>query len=297
MLRVRKYNMESPLIDKDLVVVNITDVHSDVKKLISALEYASNVGANIITIPGDLFDSVDNSHNREIVDTLKKEKDMPIYISNGNHDLVNFMGKGLFAKAEENRNLKYYESLDENANIHVFLSNEEIFYVDGIEVTGFDPGYSWYDKNKESSELFKVLLDKYVIHFNKSNKFRIMLLHSCNGLIQNNKLAYSLENFNLILSGHNHSGITPEFIQELSKSNRGFAGPYNKWLMAGSYGYWTKENTSVILSNGLTKMGESHGSKLTTNLVNKLLKSDIEVIKLTNGKAHDLKLVSKSVQK
>ena len=67
--------------------------------------------------------------------------------------------------------------------------------------------------------------------------------------------------------------------------------------MAGSYGYWTKENTSVILSNGLTKMGESHGSKLTTNLVNKLLKSDIEVIKLTNGKAHDLKLVSKSVQK
>lgn len=298
MLRVRNYLLESTLVNNPVRIVNITDVHSNVKHLISALEYASSIDANIITIPGDLFDSVDNTHNREIVDVLKRIKDIDIYISNGNHDLVTFKGKGILAKTQENRDLKYYDSLKENKNIHVFLANDEIFYNDlGIEIAGFDPGYDWYDKNKESSEVFNILLNKYMSEFPKTNRFRIMLIHSCNGLIVNNELSHEIDGFNLVLSGHNHSGITPEFIQDISKKNRGIAAPYNNWFMPGSYGFWTKGSTSVILSNGLTKMGETHGSKFTIDLVNKILKCDIEVINLSRGENHNLKLVSKSVQK
>lgn len=124
-----------------------------------------------------------------------------------------------------------------------------------------------------------------------------MLLHSCNGLIVDNELPRRIEGVNLVLSGHNHCGLTPVIFQKLSKNNRGIIGPYNKILMKSCYGTWTKGNTSVILSDGLTKMGESHGSKLIRESINYLFKCDLDVIELEPSDSHQLKLISKKVQK
>lgn len=297
MLRVKYYNLESNLIKEQVKIVNISDVHSDVKRLKAALDYASSIDANVITIPGDLFDSVDNIHNEEVVSTLKNIKNIEIYISNGNHDLVKINGKGFFATLTADKNLKYYESLNEEKNIHVFLNNKENFLYKGIEFVGFDPGFSWYEESKEDSQVFKDILNLYLRDLRESKNFRIMLLHSCNGLITNNSLEKDIPGINLVVSGHNHACMTPEFFQQVSKNNRGIVGPYNKVFMKGSYGFWSANSTSVILSNGLTKMGESHGSKFVRGIVNNTFKSDIDVIELNKGEKHQLKLVYKIVQK
>ena len=297
MLRVRYYKLEDSLIKTNIKVVNMSDIHSNVQYLNDALEYALKIDADIITIPGDLFDSVDNAHNAEIVEILKRVENTQIYISNGNHDLVRIQGRGPFAKLTYEPDKKYYESLNSAKNIHVFLNNSDKYFYKSVEIVALDPGQDWYDKTCENEEVFKSILDEYLSGLDKGNTFRLMLLHSCNGLISKNKLESELAGINLVLSGHNHACLTPEFIQSVSKTHRGLFGPYNKFFMQGSYGTWTKGNTSVILSNGLTKMGESHGSKIVRNLVNNVYKSDIDIIELTHGESHSLKLSRKYVQK
>lgn len=297
MLRVRYYKLEDSLIKTNIKVVNMSDIHSNVQYLNDALEYALKIDADIITIPGDLFDSVDNAHNAEIVEILKQVENTQIYISNGNHDLVRIQGRGPFAKLTYEPDKKYYESLNSAKNIHVFLNNSDKYYYKSVEIVALDPGQDWYDKTSENEEVFKSILYEYLSELNKENTFRLMLLHSCNGLIRKNKLESELAGINLVLSGHNHACLTPEFIQNVSKTHRGLFGPYNKLFMQGSYGTWTTGNTSVILSNGLTKMGESHGSKIVRNLVNNVYKSDIDVIELIHGESHSLKLSRKYVQK
>lgn len=297
MLRVRNYNLTSSLIDEEISILNLADVHSDIPNLIDAINYAIIIKVDAITIAGDLFDSADNSHNEEVVKVLKRVKDIPIYISIGNHDLVSFTGVGLFSKATEIKDLKYFESLNEEDNIHVFFSNDDVFSFKSIEFISFTPDYKWYSDYNESTDEFKRIFNEYLKNNLPSSKFRIMLMHSCNGLIENNILPYSIDGINLVLSGHNHAGVMPDFLQKMSKKHRGLIGPYNKFFMTSCYGYWTKEKTSVILNNGLTKMGESHGGKFIRETINKTLKSDVDVISFSRGDEHSLKLVSKSVHK
>ena len=83
MLRVRNYNLTSSLIDEEISILNLADVHSDIPNLIDAINYAIIIKVDAITIAGDLFDSADNSHNEEVVKVLKRVKDIPIYISIG----------------------------------------------------------------------------------------------------------------------------------------------------------------------------------------------------------------------
>lgn len=296
MLRVRNYSLESELIKKDIKIVNITDVHSDVEKLTCALLYAKSIDADIITIAGDLFDSVENENNQSIVDLLTCQS-INIYISIGNHDLISFDRKGIFAKAHEERNMTYFKLLDEAKNIKVFTDNTEVEEYGDILLTAFDPGYSWYYDSKEDKDQFASLFQEYLNSYKASNKFRIMLMHSCNGLIIDNELKSEIEGINLILSGHNHAGMMPDCLQKFSKNNRGIINPFKEFFAKGCYGFWTNNNTSVILSNGLTKMGEGHGPAFLWRTVNAILKDDIEVINLTNGDEHRLSLTKKELIK
>lgn len=296
MLRVRHYTLTDKLISKSIKIVNISDVHSDYDKLKGAIMYANSIKTDIITITGDLFDNVSNNNNQKIVDLLASQN-IKIYISLGNHDYINFDRKGFFAKCHIENNMSYFDYLNSTPNVKVFTNNTEVEEYDNILLTAFDPGYSWYYDSKEDKALFSKLFKEHLKKYEKSSKFRIMLLHSCNGLIIDNELKAEIPNVNLVLSGHNHAGQTPEFIQEFSKNNRGIICPFEKIFMKGSYGYWTHNNTSVVLSNGLTKMGESHGPALLCKSMNAILKNDIDVITLTNGNKHELKLNKKELIK
>lgn len=281
MLRVRNYVLKNNKIKNSIVIANISDIHSSVSRLEDALSYAKVINADIITIPGDLFDSFNNECNEDIVELLNNYNGAKIFISLGNHDFIEFDRPGLFAKVHETKDRKFFKELT-NDNIKV-LSNEDIIKYKGIEIMGLDPGYDWYQNTREDKDKFVSILAKYLKDKETSNNFRILLLHSCNALLDNNELTKPIDGVNLVLSGHNHAGITPEIFQGISKYNRGLIGPFERWFMKSSYGYWKNGETSIILSNGLTKMGKGHGPKWMCKSINTLLKDDIDVITLENG--------------
>lgn len=292
MLRVRNYILKSDLINKNITILNIADIHSDFQKLDEALDYADTINVDIITIAGDLFDSLENSDNEKIVASLLKQ-DRKIFICLGNHDLTVFDRKGIFSQQHENRDLIFFNKLKTKKNIYVFLENKTVVEYEGVEFMAFNLPYSWYYEKKEAKEEFDKLFKDFLLQMNETMKFRILLLHSCNGLIIENRLLKKIPFINLILSGHNHAGQTPEFIQDMSKNNRGIINPFCKFFVKGSYGYWTNDTTSLILSNGLTKMGNGHGPKWLCRGMNWILKEDIEVINLKHGEKHNLILTNK----
>ena len=299
MLRIRKYLLKDKLIKKDMVIVNVSDIHSNLNKFREVINYINLIEPDLVTIPGDTFDSLDNKLNNEIFDFLDElSKKVNVYISCGNHDLLLYDKLGFFNKSHPTKDYRFFNDLKNKTNVNVLINNDEIYEVNGIKIIGFNPKYEWYSKTGEDKQVFRQIFTEYLNNINISDEsFNILLLHSCNGLIDNNQLTNSIKNINLVLSGHNHAGITPEVIQKHSKLNRGIIGPYSKWFMTGCYGYWTKDNTSVILSNGLTKMGVSHAPKLIGNITNNILKSDIDVIELKSGNDHSLDLEKISEQK
>ncbi|MCH5167216.1 MAG: metallophosphoesterase [Erysipelotrichales bacterium] len=293
MLRIRNYLLKNNLIKKDTVIVNITDIHSEYKKLKDIVKYIDLIQPDIVTISGDTLDSINNANNQEVFNLLVElSKKVKLFIGVGNHDSLIIKKSGLFAKTREVKDYTFFDNLKKETDAKVFIDNNEVYDINGIRILGFNLPIEWY-KDGENVLEFNKRFDTYKKEINLSDDvFSVLLIHSCNGIINNNKLNNEINGVNLVLSGHNHAGITPEFIQKYAKMNRGLIGPYSKWFMSGCYGYWTNNNTSVILSNGVTKMGKSHGSKLVRSLVNGILKSDIEVITLTNGNEHSLELTS-----
>lgn len=294
MLRIRNYELKNNLIKKDTVIVNISDIHSDTEKLKSAINYINLIEPDIVTIPGDTLDTVDNEENDKIFELLSElAMTTKVFIGLGNHDFLSFKSTGYKRIGYVNKDCKFFENLKKKSKVNTLISNDEIYEVNGLQIIGFNPTFAWYSKEYENKEDFFKEFNEYKSNLKlKKDKFTIMLTHSCNGIITDNKLESEIDNVNLILSGHNHAGVTPEILQKLSKNNRGIMGPYNKWFMKSCYGFWTKDNTSVILSNALTKVGKSHGSKLLSNMADIILKSDMEVITLKNGDTHSLKLTS-----
>lgn len=292
MLRIKNYILKDKNIKKELTILNMSDVHSDIKKLEEVINYANRLKPDIITVAGDLLDDIFNENNEKIFKLLAATAEsIPVFVGLGNHDLLIFDKMGFYPRKHFSNDYRQFVNAKETTKIKVLMDNTEIYHAKGINILGFNPPFEWYEKDIEDPEKFKTMLNDYLKKFNlKEDEFNLLLVHSCNGIIKDKKILFPIPNVNLIFSGHNHGGITPQFVQRISKNNRGLIGPYTRWFMKDAYGFWTDKNTSVILSNGVTKMGKSHGPKWLCKALNALLKIDIEIVRLVPGEEHSLNL-------
>lgn len=295
MIRFRKYELVSDKIKKNKTILNITDVHSDVDNLKDILSKLDKIKPDLITISGDLIDSINDKDNGELLLVAKEISDRyPTYVVLGNHDIVRIDKN---KARREFKEIPFYLNLDSKSNAHIFQNNNEKYFLsDDICVIGFNLNQAWYKKYKEDRDMFNEMFKEYLkkIKIDKS-KFNILLVHTPNALV-NDGIIPSIDGIDLILCGHNHCGLTPEFIQKISKKNRGIVAPYNGFFPTYAYGYFTNKNTSLIISNGLTKISKTHGNKLVSGIINGILKKDAEIIELKKGKGHKLTLIDKVEQ-
>ena len=174
----------------------------------------------------------------------------------------------------------------------------KINLADDLSVSAVNVPFSYYEK-REDLEQYKKLLENVKEKIDE-NKFNILLLHSPNSLIQNGKIDKSsdvIRNMNLILCGHNHGGLMPTFAQDILKGHRGLAGPYAKLLQPNAYGVYNEEDTSVLVSNGVTKISATSEAGKINGILNKIYTPEIDVIHMVQSDEHSLKLENRSVHK
>lgn len=300
-IKVNEYVLKDPRFNKDRTVVNMSDIHSNVVALNNIVKLLEKIKASYIYVPGDTLDSIDNPHNKEIMELLKKVGNISqTFLSVGNHEMCELSYET--GKKEEVESKDYIDFFIEVAKqtdcIPMISDFSKIDLADDLSVSAANVPFSYYGK-KENLEQYKKLLENVKEKMDE-NKFNVLLLHSPNSLIQNGKIDRSsdvIRNMNLILCGHNHGGLMPTFAQDILKGHRGLAGPYAKLFQPNAYGVYNEEDTSVLVSNGVTKISATSEAGKINGILNKIYTPEIDVIHMVQSDEHSLKLENRSVRK
>lgn len=241
----RDYYIESNL-NKKLVV--LSDIHyynsKNLKKLNKVLIKVRNIKPDYICIPGDLLDEAYVCEEELLINWLSELKEIAkIIIAIGNHEL--FVTKKHIPKI----NKELLNKIKEINNI-VLLDNN-IYSDKGINFIGITMPFDYYYKLKEDSDYFINYFNKQINSINDG--YNILLCHSpiaigTNKVLENLKIGNKL---NLVLSGHMHGGITPNFLKRLLKG-RGIISPRRKFFEKNCYGHQKLNNTNYIISCGIT---------------------------------------------
>lgn len=257
-------------------IVHISDIHYcddyKLKRLDKVLNNIKKINPDYICITGDLIDSsdIENINIDIYINWLNKLSNIAkLIIVFGNHDVEKIINKKRQYFINE-----YFIKKISNLNNCVLLRNS-LYRDENITFLGFEPDYEFYENDNVDiiNELNSFLmLDK--------NMFNILLIHDPSIILENkNKL--NLEKINLILCGHTHGGLMPEFI----KGHRGLISPKKMLLKKDMRGKYTIGNTTLIISSGIVKLSKrSHLTKLndiySSNIITITLKN--EVIKSKN---------------
>ena len=300
-IKVNEYVLKDPRFNKDRTVVNMSDIHSNVVALNNIVKLLEEIKASYIYVPGDTLDSIDNPHNKEIMELLKKVGNISqTFLSVGNHEMCELSYET--GKKEEVESKDYIDFFIEVAKqtdcIPMISDFSKIDLADDLSVSAANVPFSYYGK-KENLEQYKKLLENVKEKMDE-NKFNVLLLHSPNSLIQNGKIDRSsdvIRNMNLILCRHNHGGLMPTCAQDILKGHRGLAGPYAKLFQPNAYGVYNEEDTSVLVSNGVTKISATSEAGKINGILNKIYTPEIDVIHMVQSDEHSLKLENRSVRK
>lgn len=300
-IRVNEYVLKDQRFNKDRTIVNMSDIHSNVVALTNIVKILQEIKASYIYIPGDVIDSTNNPKNEKFIKILKEVASIsPTYLSVGNHEMFGVTRTNLKRIITESKN--YPDLLVQIAKDTgcTFLLNEfeNVDLASDLSLSAINVPFSYYGK-KENLEQYKQILEKTKVQMDQ-NKFNILLLHSPNSLFQKGKIDRSsdiIRNMNLILCGHNHGGLMPTFAQDIIKGHHGLAGPYVKLFQPNAYGIYNEDATSILISNGVTKISEASEAGQINGILNKIYTPEIDVIHMTQSDEHSLTLKNRSVHK
>lgn len=293
--RVNEYKLESQKLNHNRDILHISDIHSNICAL-KNIKYLLTDKITDIMVTGDTLDYIEAKENKDI---LKEFKTLSQYanviVSLGNHDGISLTEKGLRKIKVSTNDLSFFKQLNEETDCIVMDDDINQYYFNSdsnIAVSAINMPRAWY-LDGEDKEVFNKRLLLLSEMLNK-DRFNILFSHTPNVFIKDDQLQID-NDINLILSGHNHGGLTPMFIQNLSKKHTGLVGPYGGFLEHNAFGYWTNDDTSLILSNGITKIANSSKLSLISTAINTFFIPDVELIHLTPSDNHNLQLQKRKI--
>ena len=245
-LIVKNYGFNYKHILRNIKICLCADFHfshiSDNNKFDIVLSNIKNNKPDYICIVGDYIDSVNMLEDKEIynksINYLKElSKITTIIYTFGNHDTC---------KINKNKKRSYYLNekwIKEVSSIdNVIYLDNKVYECNNIRFIGYNAPFNYYKKFNEDSNL---LIDDFnrIIPSIKDDKYNILLCHSPIRIFNNKSLnnINALKNINIILSGHMHNGLTPNFIDKIWKSNRGFVSPHKYLFPDNARGIKTKK--------------------------------------------------------
>lgn len=295
-IRVNEYILNNPNIKENTTILNITDTHGNVKALTDILELLKQIKTNYICLPGDILDHIEQENQEEFTNALKKLNDYAkTYISLGNHDLTH---KNKTKEETSNIvNTSFYEYMKD------FKGKLFIEEVNEFKINKYMTIYAVnlpreYYSSKDNINEFNKFIERIEINPDE-NKFNILLIHSPNGITRKKEIIDSklTKNMNLILCGHNHGGLTPIWVQDLFKNHLGFVGPYDSFFQNNAYGIWTKDNTNVLVSNGVVKVSDTSPYKDLHDFIRLFFLPEVDLIHLNNSDKNEFYLDKRKVYK
>ena len=275
---------------KDIIIAHTADIHfnentskKDLDKLYVTIK---NIKPDYLMITGDIVDIAEITRNydkiKELVTVLANiGKLTKVLISIGNHDVLC------------NSDYSFFRKLDDLYNIYVLDNKcyeDEYIYVAGFTL----PMEYYYNIYKQENEEVLINYLDLRIDLTKNlpiNKPKVALIHSPIRLT-NDEVIKRLNNYDLILCGHTHNGMVPDFLDSLFKDNMGLFAPNKKLFPEIAKGKIIKnigkKEINIIINGGYTKISKKSGKMLSyfnfiyNKSVNKILIKKKRGIKYEN---------------
>ncbi|MBC1384436.1 metallophosphoesterase [Listeria innocua] len=228
-LTVKKYEVSSTKIEKEIKLVQLSDLHFSEfgNKNEKLIDKVANLNPDVIAITGDLFDKQGDSVPKALIKKLTKIA--PVYYSPGNHeyDIKNAYEDDYKPFLEE---MGVVNLEDKTATIN---AGGQKFQMSGLRSSAnlaYD--YPYYKegiaeiKTQQDSQYYQILLSHMPDYFE----------------------LYVKNAFDLTLSGHTHGGI-----MRIPYTNIGAIapGPQRTLLPEYVYGEHSKDGKTMIISAGL----------------------------------------------
>lgn len=246
---------------KDIVIIHLADIHFNTnikkKKLLKLAATIKNNQPDYVAITGDLIDdpSIINQPQKvqELIDFLVELSSFSkVLISLGNHDML-----GL-------KDLDFFNSLANFSNIYLLHNisyQDEYIYFAGFTLPN---NYYYNESLDENSQVLLKHLEAYpkLINNLPTDIPKVLLIHSPIKLV-NAKILDKLYEYDLILSGHTHGGMNPDWFNNIFKGNRGLIAPNNKLFPKIARGKILKDirnkKITIIINSGITKLSKKSG--------------------------------------
>ena len=240
-VKVTEYKVSTPRNITDKKIVFLTDYHeakSINNKIIQKIE---EIQPDVILFGGDMLngktESEDITPTIDLVNNLSEK--FPVYYAMGNHETK--------VKADYYGTSNLWTSLNERLSPKVKMLINEKVTLDGIDVYGLDIPTDYYGRIKYpalSKDIINELLGA------PNGEYTILLGHTPDFID-----SYSQWGADLVLSGHFHGGIVRlPFLG-------GVVSPRMKFFPKYDYGRFEKNNSTMIVSNGLGQ----HSMKIRIN--------------------------------
>ncbi len=260
-IKNKSYDLLTNDIKEKIKLCLLSDIHyskkSNLITLKSILEYLKYTSPTYTCICGDLLQ--DANTNKQEYDILLSylenfAKVAPLMVTLGNHDVFSKNEKNIWTPYE---NKSFINELSSITNLHL-LNNKAINF-ENISFSGHVLPAEHYLKDKESIESFyqeiKQIKLNQVLSEMISDKYKVSLLHSPFNILKEDVLEYLklYEKTNLLLCGHMHNGLMPNFIENYTTSKIGLFAPNKSVFPKIARGNITYKNLEAIITSGIHK--------------------------------------------
>ena len=256
--RVDKYKIKT---DKNINkrICFISDIHHDKYIKISfyneLLSKISKCSPDYIILGGDIIDNgkaLEKGNAKDNLEWFISElgKITKTVVTVGNHDLQYSYRRN----DERNHHLEWFSTLTKFKNVY-YIFNESIIFKN-LEIIHYTPTSKWFKNLKKDA--FYHEFRRYPITINENNNYKVFISHSPVSITRKHnyeKLPEITNNIDLILSGHMHNGLLPDFMEFLDKKKvgRGIISPSKSLFPDYCRGKHKIKNMNIIISRGITK--------------------------------------------
>ncbi len=255
--KIRRLIIYSDKITKSKKILTYSDLHlafkdrSNIKKVLSIPELSPSL-YDYILIPGDIVHSgkvlEDTNMQQRVIEKLSRlTGNTKTFISIGNHDQFERFGFENWAAYCKESAISTYNKLP-NSQI---LDISEKIVEDGIEFSAINNSVYYYLQYKESKDFFE---QEYNLREPKmsfsGDAYSILLTHDPKSIyrLSKDKKTCFVPNTDLVVSGHMHNGLTPNFIQG-HMNGKGILSPDYTFFPEIAYGVQEIGDT-IFLVNG-----------------------------------------------
>lgn len=282
---VKMIDISSPKIDEPKTILSMGDIHyvnnngnvlglsnlDSVHKVI--FENGDMPKIDTILITGDVVDDVrdleDKDFRKNISSSLRNfTYGIPTFVSYGNHDQMTKDTMRKWTKADLQ---KYRDFIASFRNIHSVENNELVSH-EGFNLTAYSPNFDYYERFHEDTGYY---MNDFINTFNPSfddKTYNILLTHSSSPLLEtleDGKL-HTLENTDLVVSGHMHNGVIP------FTKTYGLISPQSKFFPKYAHGDIECYGTLFVINGPVNPI-------LTFPVVNNILGPSVNIITLNRG--------------